>query len=734
MLGNGMAAAQEAYVNIESDVLTFYYDYSRSHRSGKSYSVTDVDEYGMPAWGTDTRQNVVTISFDNSFRKYLPKSTKNWFHYFGSLKSIIAIQNLNTSQVTDMSYMFKGCEALTALDLSSLDTRNVQNFRCTFTNCRNLTTLNLKGWNTEKATDMYQMFAQCNKLTTLDLSSFSLPNIENMDMMFIECWNLIALTLTLNEANKLTQSEYMFYGCDNLCRIYTASDWNTPALSKSEGMFSFCPKLVGKDGTAYDASHTDKDYAHLDNGSSNPGYLSLAQLEAYVICNNDSISFYYDYFKNLRDGELYPIPNNIQEYPAWGYYYKSEAKVVVFDQSFADYRPKVTCSWFYNCSLLEDIYGLEFLNTSEVTDMSQMFYGCSSLTSLNLSTFDTRKVTNMQGMFCNSKGLKTVNISSFDTNNVTDMSNMFYGCEALTSLNVKNFKTSKVIYMGGMFGICRSISKLDLSSFDTQNVVDMQSMFKSCNKLSNLSIESFKTGKVASMEDMFSTCRSLSTLNLSHFDTGNVTNMRSMFWGCTKLNSLDISNFNTSKVTDMGLMFCACPNFETLKLTSFDTRNVKDMVRMFDGCNDLTILDLSSFNTSKVTSMASMFFNCIMLKTIYVGPGWNTDNVVESDNMFTYCKNLVGEKGTTYDWDYTNQFYARVDGGPKLPGYFTLKLLMGDVNLDGSIDVRDMSAILEAILKGTTALLPSSADLTADQMVDVRDMSAILNIILGKVP
>jgi len=86
---------------------------------------------------------------------------------------------------------------------------------------------------------------------------------------------------------------------------------------------------------------------------------------------------------------------------------------------------------------------------------------------------------------------------------------------------------------------------------------------------------------------------------------------------------------------------------------------------------------------------------------------------------------------TKYNSSYTGVGYAHADGGSSNPGYLTMKSLMGDVNLDGSVDVRDMAKVLESILKGTTAELPETADLNNDNVVDVRDMAAILKLILG---
>ena len=147
-----------------------------------------------------------------------------------------------------------------------------------------------------------------------------------------------------------------------------------------------------------------------------------------------------------------------------------------------------------------------------------------------------------------------------------------------------------------------------------------------------------------------------------------------MFYGCITLASIDMSHFNTSKVTNMQNMFTACYGLTSLDLRSFDTRNVTDMSEMFYVCTNLLSTNLSSFNTSNVTDMAVMFKECNNLRTIYVGDGWNTDDVEQSSNMFSNCTSLEGGKGTTYnDSNPKDMTYAHIDGGPSYPGYFTAR-------------------------------------------------------------
>ena len=265
---------------------------------------------------------------------------------------------------------------------------------------------------------------------------------------------------------------------------------------------------------------------------------------------------------------------------------------------------------------LESIEGLEYFDTSNVTNMSSMFYLCTNLTELDLSDFDTSKVTNMNSMFGECHNLIRLNVSNFDTSKVTDMSSMFVYCESLTELNLSNFDTSKVTDMAGMFSYCFNLRKLNVSNFNTTKVTTMYGMFADCISLTELDVSSFNTSNVINMKEMFYGCESLIKLDVSNFNTSNVTSMRYMFYGCSNLTELNISNFNTTKVTTMYGMFTDCRNLTELDVSSFNTSNVENMGMMFAYCERLTELNLSSFNTSNVVVMEAMFLNSSNLITI----------------------------------------------------------------------------------------------------------------------
>ena len=264
--------------------------------------------------------------------------------------------------------------------------------------------------------------------------------------------------------------------------------------------------------------------------------------EAYVSrsANGTTLTFYYDDQRATRTGKSWGIEETKKElgdsFPAWaGTFNESDRATgrVVFDASFRDFRPTTTARWFHNYRALQQIEGLENLNTSEVKDMSRMFFGCSELTTPDVSHFNTQNVTNMMGMFSACTGLTSLDVSHFNTQNVTNMRDMFCACWRLTSLDVSNFNTQKVTNMSQMFFGCSGLTSLDVSHFDTQNVTSMGGMFAGCSGLTSLDVMNFNTQNVTEMYSMFNGCSALTTINSN--TAWQCPESGAMFYGCTQL-------------------------------------------------------------------------------------------------------------------------------------------------------------------------------------------------------
>ena len=186
------------------------------------------------------------------------------------------LSGFNTSNVINMGALFRGCSGLTSLDLSGFNTSNVTYMSWMFEGCSSLTSLDVSGFNTANVTDMGYVFRGCSALTSLDVSGFNTSNVTNMSWMFEGCSSLTSLDLSGFNTSNVTDMREMFMGCSGLKTIYVGNDWSTASVIESILMFSGCTNLVGGMGTVYNPDHVDASYAHIDGGTSNPGYFTLS--------------------------------------------------------------------------------------------------------------------------------------------------------------------------------------------------------------------------------------------------------------------------------------------------------------------------------------------------------------------------------------------------------------------------------------------------------------------------
>ncbi len=548
------------------------------------------------------------------------------------------------------------------------------------------------------------------KITTLSYGLFMTSNIEivYLPKSLKELKQAVFSTTPLKHIFAYTATPATMYDFDSSSASFKNVDTSTCVVHVPTGKVS-----------AYKAAAGWKDFQYITDSQE----IESVKEEYAVYTDDGTLTFFYDNLKESRNGKKYSM-NTGENKPEWEGYVS--AKKVVFDKSFSNARPTSTYRWFLGHSLTE-IVGIENLNTSEVTNMSTMFWGCNELTSLDVSHFNTAKVTDMSGMFAGCHRLKTLDVSNFDTSNVTNFENMFSYCISLTNLVVTHFNTGKATNMSYMFYQCSDLTNLDVSRFDTRNVTNMAYMFNCCFDLTSIDVSHFDTGNVTNMSAIFAGCKSLKSLDVTHFDTNKTTNMGLMFSGCSSLANLDVTHFNTSNVTNMGSMFPGCSSLTSLDLSNFDTSKVTNMSNMFSECTGLTDLNLSSFDTNKVMDMFKMFWGCTNLTTIYCGDNWDIENVTNSYFMFSNCLNLIGGKGTIFDENHIDASYAHVDGGPSNPGYLTDKNATQDQ--EKIYDSDDLQAFIDGLVnngdKGTAdnpkKIPVADEGLTIDKDVNVDD-------------
>lgn len=349
-------------------------------------------------------------------RSYLmPTSLSKFFSSFKELVEISGMENLNTENVTEMQYMFNACAKLASLDLSS--------------------------FNTAKVTTMSCMFDGCESLKSLDLSSFNTSNVQYMSDMFVNCTSLVTLDLSSFNTKKVTSMASMFNNCANLKTIYVSEKWNTSAVKDYKSIFNLCKKLYGGKGTH--CTESDIKYAQIDGGKDNPGYLTKsgeAGFEApltYAKFDSETGVLTLGYSKTLPDGakEINAEKTTSEVWIASEVTDAKNVKKIVIDKSFADFQPTRCYYWFYNCTGVTEISGLENVNTENVTDMRCMFYG-NKVTMLDLRGFNTANVRDMYEMFKGCGDLKTILVSDKWTTEKVEVSGaMFRFCSKLEGMN-----------------------------------------------------------------------------------------------------------------------------------------------------------------------------------------------------------------------------------------------------------------------------------------------------------
>ena len=482
----GCISAQTAkiYATVNAAGTTLTLDYTSSPASG-----------AVDYWPVDLYPNVTKVVFNASIKEARPTTTAEWFDNYTKLTTIEHIDYLNTSEVTDMNRMFENCFLLKSLDLSTFNTAKVKNMEAMFYGCGILEELNVGGWNTAEVTKMGSMFSWCSKLKSLDLTSFN--------------------------TQKVAQMGSMFASCSALTTIYCNDDWSkNTALTSSYDMFKDCEKLVGGNGTKWDNSKVDKTYACPDK-EGQPGYFTEVVPRIYTefVESTGTLIFYYD-DKYISRTNIVKFYDPIETTNSWTNELYQKVTKAVFDASMEDARPTSTANWFLSYSNLTTIEHLGDLNTSKVTDMSQMFRDCKALTKLNLSTFQTQNVTDMNRMFNNCNALADLDVSEFNTRNVTDMGNMFSDCYSLKELDVSGWDTKNVRYMGFMFFSCESLTSLDLSNFDVHKVEGMMDMFYDCQSLTTIFCDDdWSTLPLKNKgENMFAGCSNLVGGNGTKYD------------------------------------------------------------------------------------------------------------------------------------------------------------------------------------------------------------------------
>ena len=375
----------------------------------------------------------------------------------------------------------------------------------------------------------------------------------------------------------------------------------------------------------------EKNMGEIDKTLDEIVYNKIDPTEMYAVLYSDGTLVFYQKTENIlneRNGAtIVKQTENISDTQELS---EDELKALLFwvgDQEQADQitsvviaeeiAPKSTKKLLMDLKNVENIIGLNKLNTCNVTTMLDMFRNCSNLKSVDLSTFNTEKVTTMHAMFAYCTSIENINMSSFNTKEVANMGGMFYNCGQLKQLDVNNFNTENVTTMASMFANCSNLEKLDISNWKTANVEDMSWMFagedygnppNTMNIKQIIGIENLDVSNVKTMDRMFRNCHELTSLDLHKWNVSNVEIMRQMFNSCKSLSELNIENWNMGNVTNTQYMFNNCYKLNSTITFSFDSTKITTYGGTFAG----TATDSNCLVTVNYTASAAEIIDKII--------------------------------------------------------------------------------------------------------------------------
>lgn len=321
------------------------------------------------------------------------------------------------------------------------------------------------------------------------------------------------------------------------------------------------------------------------------------------------------------------------------------ASVSVADAGVA---PKSLYAWFFGCSSLTsvDLRGLDtsgattmafmfsrasavesldlsMLDTSSCTDFSDVFQDCSSLKEIDMMGWDTSKGTTFAQMLFNCKSLERVDLSPLVTSSSTTFRQMLYGCLSLKEIDLSGFKTGRAKSFASMLNGCSSLERVDVTGFDLSSAEDLSMFFFNCKSLTEADLATTGMSKVKTLYGAFGGCSSLRSVDVSALDVASVTNFAYCFSNCGKLERLDLSGWDASSARNLNHFLSGCASLAELDLSGLHTEGVTDFGYFLYGCKALEELDLTGISTAGASSGYGMFSGMSALRTVRIGAAFS---------------------------------------------------------------------------------------------------------------
>ena len=228
-------------------------------------------------------------------RNYKNVSLEKCFEDCSQLATLEFPLGFNRSSITDMRHMFRGCQSLTSLNLSTFNTSSVTNMSYMFMGCSSLTSLDLFSFNTGKVTGMCYMFGGCDSLISLDLSTFDTGKVTNMCFIFAGCSGLASLDLSTFNTDNVTDMSHMFSGCNSLTTLDLLT-FDTSNVVTMKGMFQSCESLTSLNLSTFSAVSV-VDVEDMFEGCSS---LTTLNLSRFITCKFTCMDSMFDECESLK--------------------------------------------------------------------------------------------------------------------------------------------------------------------------------------------------------------------------------------------------------------------------------------------------------------------------------------------------------------------------------------------------------------------------------------------------
>lgn len=306
---------------------------------------------------------------------------------------------------------------------------------------------NLNYLNTSLSTNLADVFTGMAKITSIDVSSFDTSKATNISSMFNSCSSLISLDCSNFSTQNNTSLSYFCSKCSSLKSITFSSKFKTNKVKSFQACFSSCSSLTSLDLSNFDFSACEE-FQMMFNG-----------------CENlISINFPTDCVIHLKS-----------------YYGK-----IFYENGYGAFH----CAMFQNCKKLQNICSFEL--DPEMYYLGFMFYGCSSLGQIDVSTWDTSHINSLDH-FAAHANLKRIGMENWDVSSLENANACFHSC-AEEELDLSKWNVSKVKFFGQMFENSSNLKSIKgLQNWNTSAGLGFEEMFARCPKLEELNLSSFNT-------------------------------------------------------------------------------------------------------------------------------------------------------------------------------------------------------------------------------------------------